>query len=169
MYDITIIGAGIIGTFVARQLSKYDLKVLLLDKDNDVSNGTTKANSAIVHAGYDAEPGSLKARFNVEGNKIMEEICKELDVPFKRIGSLVVAFCEEEMETIENIYEKGLKNGVPDLRIVLKEELFQMEPNLNPESVGALYAPTGGIVGPWELAIALAENALENGVELKLN
>lgn len=169
MYDITIIGAGIAGTFVARELSKYDLKVLLIDKENDVANGTTKANSAIVHAGYDAEPNSLKARFNVEGNRIMEEICKELDVPFKRIGSLVVAFTKEELETIQGIYEKGLKNGVPDIRIVPKEELFQMEANINPEAVGALYAPTGGIVGPWELAIALAENAVENGVELRLN
>lgn len=169
MYDITIIGAGIAGAFVARQLSKYDLKVLLLDKENDVANGTTKANSAIVHAGYDAEPNSLKARFNVEGNRIMEEICEELDVPFKRIGSLVVAFCEEEMETIKGIYEKGLKNSVPNMRIVDQKELFLMEPNINPEAVGALYAPTGGIVGPWELAIALAENAVENGVELRLN
>lgn len=169
MYDITIIGAGVIGAFIARGLSKYDLRVLLLDKANDVANGTTKANSAIVHAGYDAEPNSLKARFNVEGNKMMESICKELDVPFKRIGSLVVAFCEDEMETIKEIYEKGVKNGVPNLKIVHKAELLEMEPNINPEAVGALYAPTGGIVGPWELAIALAENAVENGVELKLN
>ncbi len=169
MYDITIIGAGIIGTFIARELSKYDLKILILEKDNDVANGTTKANSAIVHAGYDAEPNSLKARFNVEGNKIMEQICEDLDVPFKRIGSFVVAFCEEEMETVRSIYEKGIINGVPDIRIVGREELLEMEPNLNPEAVGALYAPTGGIVGPWELAIALAENAVENGVELRLN
>jgi glycerol-3-phosphate dehydrogenase len=169
MYDVTIIGAGIIGNFIARELSKYDLKVLLLDKENDVANGTTKANSAIVHAGYDAEPNSLKARFNVEGNKMMEQICKELDVPFKRIGSLVVAFNDEEMETVKGIHEKGLKNGVPNIRIVLKDELLEMEPNINPEAVGALYAPTGGIVGPWELAIALAENAVENGVELRLN
>lgn len=169
MYDVTIIGAGIIGNFIARELSKYDLKVLLLDKENDVANGTTKANSAIVHAGYDAEPNSLKARFNVEGNRMMEQICKELDVPFKRIGSLVVAFNEEEIETVKGIYEKGLKNGVPNMRIILKDELLEMEPNINPEAVGALYAPTGGIVGPWELAIALAENAVENGVELRLN
>ena len=169
MYDVTIIGAGIIGNFIARELSKYDLKVLLLDKENDVANGTTKANSAIVHAGYDAEPNSLKARFNVEGNRMMEQICKELDVPFKRIGSLVVAFNEEEIETVKGIYEKGLKNGVPNIRIILKDELLEMEPNINPEAVGALYAPTGGIVGPWELAIALAENAVENGVELRLN
>lgn len=169
MYDVTIIGAGVIGNFIARELSKYDLKVLLLDKENDVANGTTKANSAIVHAGYDAEPNSLKARFNVEGNRMMEQICKELDVPFKRIGSLVVAFNDEEMETVKGIHEKGLKNGVPNMKIVLKDELLEMEPNINPEAVGALYAPTGGIVGPWELAIALAENAVENGVELRLN
>lgn len=169
MYDITIIGAGVIGTFIARDLSRYDLRVLLLDKENDVANGTTKANSAIVHAGYDAEPNSNKAKFNVEGNRIMESICSDLDVPFNRIGSLVVAFCDEEMETIKEIYKRGIINGVPDLKIIDKKQLFEMEPNLNSDALGALYAPTAGIVGPWELAIALAENAVENGVELRLN
>lgn len=169
MYDITIIGAGIVGTFVARELSKYDLEVLILEKDNDVANGTTKANSAIVHAGYDAEPNSMKAILNVEGNSMMEEICNELEVPFKRIGSLVVAFNDDEMSTINEIYNRGITNKVPDLNIINKKELLAIEPNINPEAVGALYAPTGGIVGPWELAIALVENAIENGVELQLN
>lgn len=169
MYDITIIGAGIIGTFVARELSKYDLKILLLEKQNDIANGTTKANSAIVHAGYDAEPGTLKAKFNVEGNSMMEEICKELYVPFKKIGSLVVAFNEDEMFTVKSIYERGMTNKVPGLRVIDRDELIAMEPNISPEAVGALYAATGGIVGPWELAIALAENAIDNGVELLLN
>lgn len=169
MYDITIIGAGIIGTFIARELSKYKLKVLLLDKENDVANGTTKANSAIVHAGYDAIPNTLKARFNVEGNKMMGKICKELDVPFKRIGSLVIAFCSEEMDTLKEIYNRGIANKVPDLRIIHQDELRLMEPNISPNAIGALYAPSAGIVGPWELAIALAENAMENGVELLLN
>lgn len=169
MYDVTVIGSGVIGAFVARELSRYNLKVLILEKDNDIANGTTKANSAIVHSGYDAIPGSFKARFNVEGNYSMEEICKELYVPFKRIGSLTVAFDEEEMVTVKELYERGLSNKVPLLRIIDKEELQTMEPNISPDALGALYAPTGGIVGPWELAIALVENAMENGVELLLN
>ncbi len=169
MYDITIIGAGITGTFIARELSKYDLKILLLDKENDVSNGTTKANSAIVHAGYDAVEGSLKAKFNVQGNKMYDEVCRDLDVPFKRIGSLVTAFNDEELDTIQCLYQRGLANGVPDMKILSKEEVLGIEKNLKDTVKGALYAKTGGIVGPWELAIALAENAVENGVELKLN
>ena len=169
MYDITVIGAGITGTFIARELSKYDLKILLLDKDNDVSNGTTKANSAIVHAGYDAMEGTLKAKFNVRGNEMFDEICEDLDVPFKRIGSLVTAFNEDELKTLQGLYERGQKNGVPDMKILNKEEVLEIEENLKEEVQGALYAKTGGIVGPWELAIALAENAVENGVALELN
>ncbi len=169
MYDITVIGAGITGTFIARELSRYDLNILLLDKENDVANGTTKANSAIVHAGYDAAEGTLKARFNVRGNKMYDEICRDLDVPFKRVGSLVTAFNEEEMETIQCLYQRGITNGVPDMKILDKEEVLAMEGNLKEDIKGALYAKTGGIVGPWELAIALAENAVENGVELRLN
>ncbi len=169
MYDITIIGAGITGTFIARELSRYQLKIVLIDKENDVANGTTKANSAIVHAGYDAEAGSLKARFNVRGNELYEAVCKELHVPFKRTGSLVVAFNEQEMKTIEELYHRGIENGVPQLEILDREGVRGVEENLSEEIIGALYAKTGGIVGPWELAIALAENALENGVELLLN
>lgn len=169
MYDITVIGAGITGAFIARELSRYQLRVLLIDKENDIANGTTKANSAIVHAGYDAEEGTLKARLNVRGNELYEEVCKELHVPFKRIGSLVVAFNKQEMETVQELYERGIKNGVPQMEILDKESVLKLENNLSEEVVGALYAKTAGIVGPWELAIALAENALENGVELLLN
>jgi glycerol-3-phosphate dehydrogenase len=169
MYDITVIGAGITGTFIARELSRYQLKVLLIDKENDVANGTTKANSAIVHAGFDATEGSLKARFNVRGNELYEEVCKELYVPFKRIGSLVIAFNEQEMDTLHELYERGIKNGVPQMEILDKEGVLRLESNLSEDIVGALYAKTAGIVGPWELAIALAENAVENGVELLLN
>jgi glycerol-3-phosphate dehydrogenase len=169
MYDITVIGAGITGTFMARELSKYKLKVLLIDKENDVANGTTKANSAIVHAGYDATEGSLKAKFNVRGNELYEDICTELDVPFKRIGSLVLAFNEEEIETIHELYERGKRNGVPQMEVLDKEGVLKIEKNLSENIVGALRAKTAGIVGPWELAIALAENAVENGVELLLN
>lgn len=169
MYDVTIIGAGIIGAFVARELSKYDLKVLVLDKENDVANATTKANSAIVHAGYDAEVGSLKARFNVEGNAMFDKLCQDLDVPFKRIGSLVVAFNEEEIEKIEEIYERGIENGVPQMRIIGREELEKLEPNISDAALAALHAPSAGIMGPWEMAVALMENAMDNGVELSLN
>jgi glycerol-3-phosphate dehydrogenase len=169
MYDITVIGAGITGTFIARELSKYKLRVLLVDKDNDVANGTTKANSAIVHAGYDAAEGTLKAKLNVRGNELYEKACKELHVPFKRIGSLVIAFNEKEMATVQELFERGMKNGVPQMEVLDKEGVLKLENNLNQEVVGALYAKTAGIVGPWELAIAAAENAIENGVELLLN
>jgi len=157
MYDVTVIGAGIAGTFMARELSRYKLKVLLLDKENDIANGTTKANSAIVHAGFDATEGSLKAKFNVRGNELYEDICTELHVPFKRIGSLVLAFNEEEMETINELYERGKRNGVPQMEILDKEGVLKIEKNLSENLVGALHAKTAGIVGPWELAIALAE------------
>jgi len=169
MYDVTVIGAGIAGTFMARELSRYKLKVLLLDKENDIANGTTKANSAIVHAGFDATEGSLKAKFNVRGNELYEDICTELHVPFKRIGSLVLAFNEEEMETINELYERGIRNGVPQMEVLDKEGVLKIETNLSENLIGALHAKTAGIVGPWELAIALAENAVENGVELLLN
>lgn len=169
MYDIAVIGAGITGTFIARELSRYQLSVLLIDKGNDIANGTTKANSAIVHAGYDAAEGTLKAKLNVRGNELYEEVCKELHVPFKRIGSLVTAFNKQEMETVQELFERGIKNGVPQMEILDKERVLKLENNLSEEVVGALYAKTAGIVGPWELAIALAENALENGVELLLN
>ena len=168
MYDVAIIGAGVIGCAVARELSRYDLKVVLIEKDTDIANGTTKANSAIVHAGYDAKPGSLKARFNVEGNAMFDEICKELDVPFERIGSLVVAFDHEDVQALQELYERGLINEVPGMEILDGEQVLTLEPNLRKNVVGALHAPSAGIVGPWELAIAMAENAIENGVELKL-
>lgn len=169
MYDVTIIGAGIIGTFIARELSRYDLKVLVVDKENDIADGTTKANSAIAHAGYDAKPGTLKARFNVEGNAMFDEICQDLDVPFSRIGSLVVALNDQETEVIREIYNRGIENGVPHMGILDRDELRSKEPNISDDAVAALYAPTAGIMGPWELAIGLIENAMDNGVELSLN
>lgn len=169
MYDVAIIGAGIIGTSIARELSKYNLKTIIIEKENDVADGTTKANSAIVHAGYDAKPGSKKAKFNVIGNKMYEELCKELDVPFKRKGSFVLGFTKEDMNTLEELKKRGEINGVEGLEILDREEVLKREPNLNKNIEGALYAKTAGIVGPFELAIALAENAMDNGVELLLN
>jgi len=169
MYDVLIIGAGIIGTSIARELSKYNLKVCVLEKDNDVANGTTKANSAIIHAGYDAKNGTLKARLNVLGNKMFDELCRDLDVPFKRIGSLVLAFDDNDVNTLHKLYDNGIKNGVKDLYILSKEEVINIEPNVNKTVKAALYAKTAGIIGPFEMAIALAENAYENGVEFRLN
>ena len=168
MYDVVIIGAGVIGTAVARELSKYQLKTAVLEKDNDVSNGTTKANSAIVHGGYDAKEGSLMAKYNALGNAMSDTLCEELDVPFKRNGSLVIAFSEEEMKHVEELYARGIKNGIPGLEILDRAGVIAVEPHVNPNVVGALYYKSAGIVGPWELAIAQMENAVVNGVELFL-
>lgn len=169
MYDVVIIGAGVIGTFIARELSKYELKIVLLEKANDVSDGTTKANSAIIHAGYDAKEGTLKAKLNAMGNPMFDKVCKELDVPFKRIGSLVIATNEKEMVVLKDLLERGKYNNILDMKLLNQEEVLQKEPNLSKEVIGALYAKTAGITSPFELAIALAENAIDNGVELMHN
>ena len=169
MYDVVIIGAGVIGTFIARELSKYKLKTIIIEKDNDIANGTTKANSGIIHAGFDARPNTLKAKFNTLGNPMFDKVCEELDVPFKRIGSLVVAFTTEEMNTLNELYQRGIDNHITNMRILNTDQTRKMEPNVSDKILGALFAPTAGIIGPWELAIALAENAVENGVELLLN
>ena len=169
MYDVAIIGAGVIGASIFRELTKFNLKVVILEKENDVAMGTTKANSAIVHAGYDPENGTLMARLNVLGNEMFEGLCKELSVPFKRNGSLVIAFDDEDMKTIKRLYENGVKNNVKDLKLINKEEVIKLEPNITGNVVGALYAPTGGIVGPFEYTIALVENAIKNGGEVMLN
>ncbi|MCR3758126.1 NAD(P)/FAD-dependent oxidoreductase [Clostridium felsineum] len=168
MYDVAIIGAGVIGCSIFRELTKYNLKVVVLEKERDVSMGTSKANSAIVHAGYDPEEGTLMAKYNVKGNEMFEELCKELSVPFKRNGSLVLAFDREDMSKVKHLYENGTKLGVKGLKILNKAEVLDMEPNLNEEIEGALYAPTGGIVGPFEYTIALAENGVQNDGEIKL-
>jgi glycerol-3-phosphate dehydrogenase len=169
MYDIAIIGAGVIGSAVARELSRYALKTVILERGNDVAVGTTKANSAIVHAGYDAPAASLKGKMNVKGNAMYDDVCKALDVPFKRVGSLVVAHHDEELETLESLLENGKLLGVPGLEILSGEAVRAREPNLNRDIKAALFAPTAGIVEPWELAIAYCENAMDNGVSLKLN
>jgi len=169
VYDVAIIGAGVIGAFIARELSRYELKIALIDKENDVSNGASKANSAIIHAGYDAKPGTNMAKFNSLGNPMFDKVCEELDVEFKRIGSLVLAFDDDEMKTVKELYKRGLENNVKGLEIIDGDKLREKEPNLNDTVKGALYAPTCGIISPWELTIALAENAVDNGVELLLN
>ena len=165
MYDVIIIGAGVAGSASARELSRYQAKICVLEKEEDVCCGTSKANSAIVHAGYDAAEGSLMAKLNVRGNEMMEQMSKDLDFPFKRNGSLVVCLHEDEMPGLEALYKRGIANGVPGLRILNREELRAMEPNISDEACAALYAPTGGIVCPFNLNIAMAENANANGVE----
>ena len=169
MYDVIIIGAGIVGCSTAYYLSQYDLKVAVLEACNDVSMGTTRANSAIIHAGYDPEPGTLMARHNVKGALMIRELCRRLDVPYKQCGALVVGFDDKDMETIQTLYERGLVNGVEFLKILNREETHDLEPQLSADIKGALLAPTSAIVSPWELALALMEVAVENGVELKLN
>lgn len=169
MYDVAIIGAGVIGAMTARALSKYNIKVCVLEKENDVAMGASKANSGIVHAGFDAAEDSEKARFNVEGSKIMEQVCAELHVPYHRNGALVVGFSEQERQKIEQLYERGLHNGVEGLEILGKDELERLEPNISPDAICALYAPTSAIVCPYELTIAAMGNAMDNGVDLLCN
>ena len=168
-YDVAIVGAGVVGGLIARELSRFNIKVALLEKFNDVAMGTTKANSAIVHGGFDAQNGTLKAKLNVEGTAMMPEVCEKLSVPFKKNGSVVVAFSEKEMEHIKVLYDRGIKNGVPELSIIDQAELRRREPNISDEAVGALLSESAGIVCPYELTIAAVENAVTNGVELIRN
>ena len=165
MYDVIIIGSGVSRSAAARELSRYDLKIGVLEKEEDVCCGTSKANSGIVHAGFDASPGSLMAKMNVRGNRMMEQLAKDLDIPFERNGSLVLCFAKEERNRLEKLKEQGEENGVEGLQILSGDEVRRMEPDLSEEVYAALYAPTGGIVCPFELNLALAENAFENGVE----
>ena len=165
MYDVIIIGGGVAGVACARELSRYQLKLALIEKEEDVCCGTSKANSAIVHAGFDAAAGSLMAKLNVRGNEKMEKLSKDLDFPFIRNGSLVVCRAQEDLPNLQALYDRGIQNGVKELRILTAEEVKEMEPNISDEVVAALYAPTGGIVCPFQLTIAMAENASVNGVE----
>lgn len=168
MFDVAIIGAGIAGSAVARQLSRYDLKIVVLEKGVEVCQGTTKANSAIVHGGFDAQEGTLKAKLNVLGCKMYPSICKELSVEYKNNGSLVLAFNENDMKHIHELYERGLKNGAKDIEIINGEKVKEIEPNVNEDVVGALWCKSSGIVCPFNLNIALMENAITNGVKLRL-
>ena len=168
MYGVAVIGAGVVGGLVARELSKYDVSVCLLEKEGDVAMGATKANSAIVHAGFDAKVGSLKAKMNVRGSEMMENVACELGVKYERNESLVVAF-ENERAEVEEIYQRGLANGVKGLSIVEHDELMKLEPNLNSKLSCALLAKTGAIVCPYELCIAAVGNAMDNGASLMLD
>ena len=168
-YDIAIIGAGVVGSLTARALSKYNLKTVLIEKTSDVAMGTSKANSGIVHAGFDAKSGSLKATLNVKGCSMMKELCETLFVPYENNGSLVIAFSDKEMETIKILYDRGIANGVPDMEIIDGSKLRELEPNISENAVGALLAKSAGIVSPYELTIAAAECAVSNGVDLVRN
>lgn len=169
MFDIVIIGAGVSGCAIARELSKYKLNIAVLEKNEDICTGTSKANSGIVHAGFDAEPDSLMAKLNVKGNAMMDKLSKDLDFDFQRIGSLVVCNSQGEREVLDKLKEQGEKNGVEGLRILNREELFSLEPNLSDDSQLALFAPSGGIVYPFSINLAFAENAFENGVQFFFN
>lgn len=165
MFDVAIIGAGVIGCATAYKLSKYNIKVCVIEKENDVALGATRANSAIIHAGYDPEPNTLMARLNVDGCLQAKELCKKLSVPYKNIGSMVLAFSEEEVNTVKELYDRGVKNGVPDIEIIDAEEVLRREPDVSDKVLCALWAPSAGVINPWEYAIAFAETAATNGVE----
>ena len=168
MFDVAIIGAGVVGAMMARELGKYQLKIVVLEKENDVAMGASRANSGIVHAGYDAVPGSLKAKLNVEGSAMMEGICKDLGVRYKRNGSLVIGYDEEDRLGIEKLMEKAKANGV-EVKFLDQAGVRALESNIGPNVTCALYAPTGGIVCPYDLTIAALGNAMDNGAELKRN
>ncbi|MCR5782128.1 MAG: NAD(P)/FAD-dependent oxidoreductase [Clostridia bacterium] len=169
VYDIAIIGAGVTGSMIARRLARYDLKIALIEKCNDVGMGSSKANSGIVHAGFDAREGTLMAKLNVRGSAMMPEETAKLNVPYKKNGSFVLAFCDEEEKHLEELLRRGVANGVPELKIIGKEELHALEPNVAENAQAALWAPTAAVVCPYELTIGSAECAVSNGVEFIRN
>ena len=167
-YDVLVVGAGCVGAAIARELSKYDCKVLWVEAADDVSQGATKGNSGIVHAGYDDEPGSVRAKYCWRGNQMFPQLDRELRFGYQKNGSLVVAFDDKERKVLRELLARGKKNGVQRLRVVGKDELVKMEPHVNPKAVEALHSPDAGNVIPYEFAVALAENAVDNGVELRI-
>ena len=169
MFEFVIIGAGVIGGMVARELTKYTDSVCILERGSDVALGATRANSAIVHAGYDAKEGSLKAMLNVRGSKMMAEVCRQLGVKYKNNGSLVVGFNEEDEKTLLDLCKRGKTNGVEGVRVIYRDEILALEPNIGDGVTVALHAPTGAIVCPYELCMAAVGNAMDNGASLKLN
>lgn len=169
MYEFTIIGAGLTGSFIARELRRYNASVCILEKCADVAMGTSCANSGIVHAGYDAKENTLKAMLNIKGSLIMEETAKQLGVSYKNNGALVLGYNQEDSEVINTLYQRGIKNGVKKLEVIKKEKVKEIEPNISDNVLCALYAPTSGIISPYELNIAACGNAIDNGAELKLN
>ena len=168
-YDAIVVGAGVVGAAVARELSRRRGSFLVVERALDVCEGTSKANSAIVHAGFDAEPGTWKAKMNVAGNQSMDTLSQELDIPFRRVGAFVVCFAKEELPKLRELYDRGVANGVPDMELLTGEQARALEPNLSEEVQGALLAKTSGIVCPFELTLGLAESAAKNGVEFSFD
>lgn len=169
MYDICIIGAGVVGANIARELAKYQVSVCLVEKEEDVSCGASKANSGIVHGGYSDEPGTVKAKLCVKGNRMYEALNKELNFGYRETGSLVLAFRDEDIKTLEKLYQFGIKNGVGGLAIIDGEKVRELEPYVSKDVKAALYCRNAGVTSPYEFVIALVENAIANGIELKLN
>ncbi|HSV85327.1 MAG TPA: NAD(P)/FAD-dependent oxidoreductase [Levilinea sp.] len=168
-YDVIIIGGGVVGAMTARFLSRYRLEILLIEKEADIGMGASSANSAIVHAGYDPLPGTLKATMNVSANPMWDSLASELNFSFERRGDYVVAIGPEELPALELLLEQGRKNGVPGMHLISGDEMRRREPNINPLTSGALWAPTGGICDPFQVTVAAAENAVRNGTTLLLN
>lgn len=169
MYDVLIVGCGIVGSAMAYEISKYNAKVCVCERYNDVANGCTKANSAILHAGFDCPIGTLEARMNVLGVKLAKEICEKLDVERREIPTFVLAFDQRNMEQLKDLLNRGIHNGVPGVKIISGDEARAIEPALSKEVIAALYAPSSAIVNPWEYAIAMSETAVRNGVDIKLS
>lgn len=168
-FDVCIIGAGVVGASIARELSRYNASVVVLERGEDVCTGTSKANSGIVHAGFDASPGTLMAHYNVEGARMMPKICQDLDVPYVNNGSLVLCFDESDISALHKLKEQGIKNGVERLEVIDAERLRELEPHVSPQAVAALWAPTAGVVDPFLLTVGFAENAADNGVAFRFN
>lgn len=168
-YDVIVIGGGILGCMTARNLRRWNISVLLLEKEEDICTGITRANSAIVYAGYDNKPGSLKAELTVRGNANMESLCEELEVPFHRCGSLLVTYEKNAVSRLERKFQNGIRNGVPGMQLLSGQEAEAMEPMLKKGVAGALYAPSTATVNPWQLGIAACENAVQNGADLRKN
>ena len=168
-YDVAIIGAGVIGAMAARELSRYDLKVCLLEKENDVAMGASRANSGIIHGGYDPVPGTMKAKMNTAGVPLLYEAAEDLNVHYKNNGSFICAFGEDEEPAIDKLYQRGLENSIEQLQILSGDEARAMEPNLSEKATRVLYVPTAGIICPYDLTIAAVGNAMDNGVELLRN
>ena len=166
--DVVIIGGGVIGTSIARELSRYSLNIILIEKEDDVAMGASKGNSGIIHAGYNADFGTLKGRLNIKSNPMFDKLCQDLKVRFKKIGSLVIGFTEKDLGKLRELKENGEKNGIKNLEIITGDRLFGLEPNLNPQAKYALYAPSAGIISPYKFTIALADNAVINGVKVLL-
>ena len=169
MYDFVIIGAGVTGSGIARELSRYKCSVCIIEKSDDVASGASKANSGIIHGGYAAKNGTLKGSLNVLGNRMFENLDKQLNFGYRKTGGLVLGFNDRDLEALHGLLDNGIKNGVKDLRIINRDEILRIDPELNPLVLHALYAKDVGVTSPYEYTIALAENAVSNGVELFLN